>query len=294
MANALWTAHMPSGQHPCCTYAAWTAHTLSGQLICSLDSPATILFGSSACGSATKSTASCANLPPAVLNMETYNSSDESDDTIPDTFWKRDNDIDSWRRIRDIEKRCSRRCSQAFEKCQPAKGEAHRVCILSVQGGRDSAEPPQKKHKQEDAGVKLHVLKAILEEWSPVLRTKLESWCSSTQGGETIINIGEFTPEVTEHFTRFLYKAPPYLDHVNSTCCSPVCGDAPPCDAVARVLRGQLASRSGFHCISECFGSAGAMLSLAFLLLLVSVTNACGYQTGPVNITARVNVKLTF
>ncbi len=213
-------------------------------------SPATILFGSSACGSATKSTASCANLPPVpweVLNMLPYHSSDESDDIIPDEIWKRTIPDEIWKRINNIEKRCSRRCSKALAKCEPVKGEAHQVCILSVQGGRDSAEPPQKKHKQEDAGVKLHVLKDILEEWSPVLRTKLESWCSSTQGGETIINIGEFTPEVTEHFTRFLYKAPPYLDHVNSTCCSPVCGDAPPCDAVARVLRGQLASRSGFR-----------------------------------------------
>ena len=108
--------------------------------------------------------------------------------------------------INAIERDCSERCSRALAKCEPVKGGAHQVCILRVKGCRDAAESPQKKRRQEDADVELHVLRGILEEWSPVLRRQLESWCASAGGEDMVININEFKPDVAEHFTRFLYK----------------------------------------------------------------------------------------
>ena len=105
-----------------------------------------------------------------------------------------------------IERECSRICSRALAKCEPVKGGAHQVCILRVKGCRDAAESPQKKRRQEDADVELHVLRGILEEWSPVLRRQLKSWCASEGGEAMVININEFKPDVAEHFTRFLYK----------------------------------------------------------------------------------------
>ena len=129
-----------------------------------------------------------------------------SDSRDDEDRWRYNDDWGMGTNIHAIERDCSRICARALAKCEPVKGGAHQVCILRVKGCRDAAESPQKKHRPEDADVELHVLRGILEEWSPVLHRQLKSWCASAGGEAMVININEFKPDVAEHFTRFLYK----------------------------------------------------------------------------------------
>ncbi len=100
--------------------------------------------------------------------------------------------------IERMEKRCWERLASALARCQPAGGKPHLVCRLI-----------QKKHGQEDAGVTLHVLRGILEEWSPVMCAKLQFGSHDVETAAVTevadITIDEFDKETMEHFTHFLY-----------------------------------------------------------------------------------------
>jgi len=67
-----------------------------------------------------------------------------------------------------------------------------------------------KKYGQEDAGAMLHVLRGVLEEWSPVMCAKLQFGNHDVQTVEVTeeqeIVIDEFDQEITEHFIFFLYN----------------------------------------------------------------------------------------
>jgi len=101
--------------------------------------------------------------------------------------------------IATMEKNCRERLSWALTRCQPSGGKPHLVCRLI-----------HKNHGQEDAGATFHVLRGVLEEWSPVMCAKLHFGNRDVQTAEAIeeqeIIIDEFDQEITKHFTFFLYN----------------------------------------------------------------------------------------
>ena len=100
-----------------------------------------------------------------------------------------DSDIESGRILRQLESTGSQRCTSALSTCFLGMDAEHHICVLLA---------PQ-DHK------KFHVLKGVVEEWSPVLTAALlHHGSSSTDDCKTVI-LENFALEVIECFVRFLY-----------------------------------------------------------------------------------------
>ena len=128
-----------------------------------------------------------------------------------------DSDIADGRVLERLENACFVRCRKALSRCLPAMGAGHEVCVLLVSGNHaspDGGRPPRRRLLDQ----KFNVLRGVLEEWSPVMTASMR-WPSSSESGDKIIHINDFSLTATSYFVSFLYGD---LKKFNDECiCTP-------------------------------------------------------------------------